>query len=140
MLRRNRKLLESGLYFNSIVGQIDITNGIMTLKDFQMKTPLFYAVGMGTVDLKDETVDATLGVEPLGRITSQIEKIPLTGYVLNNKVKSLMTYCFHIKGPMLEPDVENFSPTKLTQRAAKNIKRLFFSPVRWYNKQEKEKK
>jgi hypothetical protein len=41
---------------------------------------------------------------------------------------------------MLEPDVENFSPTKLTQRAAKNIKRLFFSPVRWYNKQEKEKK
>jgi hypothetical protein len=140
MFRRNRKLLENGLYFNSIFGQIDITNGIMMLKDFQMKTPLFNAVGMGTVDLNDETVDCTLGVEPLGKITSQIDKIPLSGYVLSDTVKSLITYYFHIKGPLSDPEVTSFSPTKLTKRTAKNLKRLFLLPVRRFKKREKEKK
>ncbi len=140
MSRGDRELLKKGLYFNSIFGQIDITCGIMTLKDFQMKSPLFNAVGGGTIDLKDETVDSVIGVEPLGKITSQIDKIPLSGYVLSNSVKSLLTYFFHVKGPLSDPEVKSFSPTKLTKRIIRNSKRLLLSPVRLFKGREKEKK
>jgi hypothetical protein len=140
VFKKNQSLLQNGMYFHSVLGHINIKCGIMRLEDFQIKTPLFNAVGMGTVDLKDETVDCTLGVEPLGRITSQIDKIPLSGYVLSDRVKSLITYCFHIKGPLSEPDVEHFSPTKLTKRTAKNIRRLLLSPVRLFKGRKKEKK
>jgi hypothetical protein len=140
MFKKRRDLLKKGLYFNSITGQIDITCGIMTLKDFQMKSPLFNAVGKGTIDLKDETVDSVIGVEPLGKITSQIDKIPLSGYILSNKVKSLMTYYFYVKGPLSEPAVKYLSPTKLTKDMIRNAKRLFLSPTRLFKGRAKEKK
>jgi uncharacterized protein YhdP len=140
MSRGDRELIRKGLHFNSIFGQIDITCGIMTLKDFQMKSPLFNAVGMGTIDLKDETVDSVIGVEPLGKITSQIDKIPLSGYVLSNSVKSLLTYFFHVKGPLSDPEVKSFSPAKLTKRIIRNSKRLLLSPLRLFKGRAKEEK
>jgi uncharacterized protein YhdP len=140
MRRENRELIKKGLHFDSIFGQIDITCGIMSLKDFQMKSPLFNSVGGGTIDLNDETVDSVIGVEPLGKITEQIDKIPLSGYVLSNRVKSLMTYYFYVKGPLSEPDVKNFSPAKLTKDMIRNSKRLLLSPVRLFKGREKEKK
>jgi hypothetical protein len=105
-----------------------------------MKSPLFNAVGRGTIDLKDKTVDSVIGVEPLGKITSQIDKIPLSGYVLSNRVKSLMTYHFYVKGPLSEPAVKYLSPTKLTKDMISNSKRLFLSPTRLFKGREKEKK
>ena len=137
MFKKNRALLKKGLYFNSILGQLDITCGIMMLKDFQMKSPLFNAVGKGTIDLKDKTVESVIGVEPLGKITSQIDKIPLSGYVLSNRVKSLMTYYFYVAGPLSDPEVNSFNPTKLPKRMIKNFNRLFFSPVRLFRRKEK---
>ncbi len=135
MFRRNR-----GLFFNSIFGQINIKCGIMRLEDFQIKAPLFNAVGEGTIDLKDKTTDSVIGIEPLGRITEQIDKIPLSGYVLSNRVKSLMTYFFQIKGPLSDPEVKSFNPTKLPKRMIKNFNRLFFSPVRLFKRRAKEEK
>ena len=140
MFKKHRALLKKGLYFKSIYGQLDITCGIMTLKDFRMKSPLLNAVGKGTIDLKDETVDIVIGVEPLGKITTEIDKIPLSGYVLTNKVKSLMTYYFHVKCPLSDPAVKYLSPTKLTKDMIRNAKKLFFSPMRLFKKRAKEKK
>jgi uncharacterized protein YhdP len=128
------------MYFHSVLGQVDITCGIMRLEDFQMKAPLLNAVGSGKIDLKDKTIDFVIGIEPLGKITEQIDKIPLSGYVLSNRAKSLMTYFFHVKGPLSDPEVKSFSPTKLTKRMIKNFNRLFFSPVRLFKGRKKEKK
>ena len=138
ILRKNRKLLQKGLYFNSIFGQVDITCGIMSLNDFHMKCLLFNAVGRGTIDIKNETVDSVIGVEPLGKITSQIDKIPLSGYVLNNKVKSLMTYYFHVKGPLGDPEVTSFNPTKLPKDMLSALGKLFLSPVQLFKGKAKE--
>jgi uncharacterized protein YhdP len=140
IFRKNQALLQNGMYFHSVIGQLDITCGIMTLKDFQMKAPLLNAVGRGTIELKDKTVDCVIGVEPLGKITSQIDKIPLSGYVLSNRVKSMMTYFFQVKGPLSDPEVTSFSPTKLPKSMIKNFSRLLFSPVRLFKGREKEKK
>jgi hypothetical protein len=110
----------------------------MTLEDFQMKSPLFNAVGKGTIDLKDKTVDGAIGVEPLGKITREIDKIPLSGYVLTDKVKSLMTYYFHVKGPLGDPAVKYLSPTELTKGMIRDFERLFLSPVQLFKGREKE--
>ena len=140
MFKKNRELLKKGLYFNSITGKIDITCGIMNLKDFQMNSPLFNAVVRGTIDLKDETVDSVIGVEPLGKITKQIDKIPLSGYVLSNEVKSIMTYHFYVKGPLSEPAVKYISPTELAKGMIRDFGGLLLSPVRLFKGRGKEKK
>jgi len=44
-------LSKKGLHFNAIKGDINITNGTMDLKDFRVNSPLFNAVGYGTIDL-----------------------------------------------------------------------------------------
>jgi uncharacterized protein YhdP len=138
VFKKNQSLLQNGMYFHSVLGHINIKCGIMRLEDFQMKAPLLNAVGSGKIDLKDKTIDSVIGVEPLGKITEQVDKIPLSGYVLSNRVKSLMTYFFHIKGPLSDPEVNSFSPTKLPKRMIKNFNKLFFSPVRLFKGREKE--
>jgi uncharacterized protein YhdP len=140
LLRRNPDLSRKGLHFDSILGHIDIDNGTMMLKDFQMKTSLFNAVGSGKIDLENETVDSVIGVEPLSIVTEQVDKIPLSGYVLSNKVKSLITYHFYVKGPMSDPEVKYLSPTELTKDMIRDSKRLFLAPARLFKGRAKEKK
>jgi uncharacterized protein YhdP len=137
-IKKNKALLQNGMSFHSLLGHINIKSGIMRLEDFQIKSSLFNAVGRGTIDLKNETVDSVIGVEPLGKITSQIDKIPLSGYVLNNKVKSLMTYYFHVKGPLGDPEVTSFNPTKLPKDMIRALGKLFLSPVRLFKGKAKE--
>jgi uncharacterized protein YhdP len=137
-VRKNKALLQNGMSFHSLLGHINIKSGIMRLEDFQIKSPLFNAVGRGTINLKDETVDSVIGVEPLGKITSQIDKIPLSGYVLSNKVKSLMTYYFYVKGPLGDPEVTSFNPTKLPKDMIRALGKLFLSPVRLFKGKAKE--
>jgi uncharacterized protein YhdP len=140
LFRRNPDLSRKGLHFDSILGHIDIDNGTMMLKDFQMKTSLFNAVGSGKIDLENETVDSVIGVEPLSIVTEQVDKIPLSGYVLSNEVKSMITYHFYVKGPLSDPEVKYLSPTELTKDMIRDSKRLFLAPARLFKGRAKEKK
>jgi uncharacterized protein YhdP len=131
-------LSKKGLSFDTIQGHIYITNGTMQLDNFYMKAPLFNAAGRGTIDLREETVDVVIGVEPLGKITELADKIPLSGYVLTGKVKSLLTYYFDVKGPLSNPAVKHLSPEKLKEGTIGQFKRLFLSPEGFFKDWSKE--
>jgi len=137
--KKHRALSKKGLRFNSIAGHIGITDGIMALNDLYMKTPLFNAVGMGTINLEDETLDSIIGVEPLGKVTDLAEKIPLSGYLLNSKTRSFLTYYFDVKGPMSDPVVKDLSAKRLTKGSIDNLKKLFlFSTKKFKVRKSKE--
>jgi hypothetical protein len=102
----------------------------MALEDFYMKAPLFNAAGRGTINLTEETVDCVIGIELLGKITELADKIPLSGYVLIGRVKSLLTYYFDVKGPLSDPAVKHLSPRELKEGTIRHFKSLFFAPER----------
>jgi hypothetical protein len=73
-----------------------------------------------------------LGVQPLGTIDTVVSSIPLLGHILTGENKSLITYYFEVKGPILDPQVEAVPFKALGDGVTGILKRLFLSPVRLF--------
>ena len=93
-----------------------------------MRSPVFNAVARGNVDIpKNWTIDLYLGAQPLGTIDSLLSKIPVIGYILTGKEKSLVIYYFKVEGTLSDPKVK-YVPLKHLGNMAGFFKRLFFAP------------
>jgi hypothetical protein len=121
---------KEGLHFETIGGNVSITNGILTTENFIMKSPVFNAAAQGTVDLPEKWVDLDLGAQPLGTIDLLVSKIPIVGYILTGKKKALLIYYFKVDGPLSRPEVRYIPLKNLGNSVVGFIKRVFFTPER----------
>ena len=130
--KRPPDISKEGLYFESLGGHGKIEQGVLSTENTQMKSPVLNAVGAGKVDLPQGLVDFDLGVQPLGTIDTVVSNIPILGHILTGDNKSLITYYFEVKGPILNPQVEYVPFKNLGSGVAGVLKRLFFSPVKLF--------
>ncbi|MFH1481825.1 MAG: AsmA-like C-terminal region-containing protein, partial [Pseudomonadota bacterium] len=127
-------LSREGFYFESIGGHVSIEKGILDTQNVMMKSPIFNAVASGKIDLVRETMDSTLGVQPLQTLDTLISNIPILGYVLTGKEKTFLTYYFKVQGPIFDPAVEYVPFKNLGTGVAGVLKRLFLTPTRIFEK------
>ncbi|OPX34725.1 MAG: hypothetical protein B1H11_10270 [Desulfobacteraceae bacterium 4484_190.1] len=126
--KRPKDLSKKGFYFENIGGQITIINGVASSENLIMRSPVFNAVARGNIDIpKNWTIDLYLGAQPLGTIDSLLSKIPVIGYILTGKEKSLVIYYFKVEGTLSDPKVK-YVPLKHLGNMAGFFKRLFFAP------------
>jgi uncharacterized protein YhdP len=130
--KRPPDLSKEGLYFESLGGHGAIEKGVVRTENAQMKSPVLNAVAAGTADLGQGLVDVDLGVQPLGTIDTVVSSIPLLGHILTGENKSLITYYFEVKGPILDPQVEAVPFKALGDGVTGVLKRLFLSPVKLF--------
>jgi uncharacterized protein YhdP len=123
-------LSKEGLYFESLGGHGKIEQGVLHTENLQMKSPVLNAVGTGKVDLPQGLLDFDLGIQPLGTIDTLVSNIPVLGHILTGANRSLITYYFEVKGPILNPQVEHVPFKNLGNGVAGILKRLFLSPVK----------
>ena len=128
--KRPPDLREEGLYFEEITGEASIKNGIIRSEDFKMKSPVFNAVAYGIVDLPQKKVDFVLLTQPLGTLDTLVSNIPILGYIITGKNKSILAYPFKIQGPISKPDV-TFTPFDALGAGVGGIlERLLLTPQR----------
>ncbi len=130
--KRPPDLSKEGLYFESLGGHGDIEKGVVRTENTQMKSPVLNAVAVGRTDLGQGLADFDLGVQPLGTMDAVVSKIPIMGHILTGDNKSLITYYFEVKGPILNPQVEHVPFKALGEGIAGVLVRLFLSPVRLF--------
>jgi len=128
--KRPPDISKQGLYFESLGGHGDIEQGVVRTENAQMKSPILNAVAMGRADLGQGLADFDLGVQPLGTIDIVVSNIPVLGHILTGENKSLITYYFEVKGPILNPQVEAVPFKALGNGVTGILKRLFLSPVK----------
>jgi uncharacterized protein YhdP len=131
--KRPPDLSKEGLYFESLGGHGDIEQGVVRTENAQMKSPVLNAVATGSADLAQGLADFDLGVQPLGTIDTVVSNIPVLGHILTGQNKSLITYYFEVKGPLLNPQVEAVPFKALGNGVAGILKRLFLSPVKLFD-------
>jgi hypothetical protein len=131
--KRPPDLSKEGLYFESLGGHGDIEKGVVRTENAQMKSPILNAVAAGSADLAQGLADFDLGVQPLGTIDTVVSNIPVLGHILTGENKSLITYYFEVKGPLLNPQVEAVPFKALGNGVAGILKRLFLSPVKLFD-------
>jgi hypothetical protein len=130
--RKPPDVSKEGFYFESIGGHITVNNGVLETENLRMKSPVFNAAAKGTGDLTKNRVDVDLGVQPLGTIDWIVSKVPIVGYILTGKGKSLLIYYFKVNGPLTEPEVKYIPLKNLGGSTVGFFKRLFLTPVRLF--------
>jgi len=119
-------LSNEGFYFETIKGDITIDKGMLDTENLVMKSPVFNAAAKGSIDLPRKWLDFDLGAQPLGTIDFLISNIPIVGYILTGKDKSILVYYFKVKGAWPKADVEYVPLKNLGSGVADFFKRLFF--------------
>ena len=130
--KRPPDLSKEGLYFESLGGHGNIEKGVVRTENAQMRSPVLNAVATGGADLGQGLADFELGVQPLGTIDTVVSNIPVLGHILTGENKSLITYYFEVKGPILDPQVEAVPFKSLGTGVTGVLKRLFLSPVKLF--------
>ena len=128
--KRPEDISEKGFYFERIKGHFNIDKGAVETDRLVMKSSVFNAVSKGSVDLAKGVVDFDLGIQPFGTIDALISRVPIVGYILTGKEKSLLIYYFKVKGPLSGPDVKYVPLENLGSETVGFFRRLFFTPGR----------
>ncbi|MDH5428768.1 MAG: AsmA-like C-terminal region-containing protein, partial [Nitrospirota bacterium] len=98
-------LLEEGLPFDELTGTFSIDNGLLTTKDFALKSPVIKLTAAGTYDLPTENLESMIAVSPFGAYSNLLKDIPLFGSLMQGERKGFLTALFEVKGPRTKPEV-----------------------------------
>jgi len=100
---KSPELVKDRFPFDRMIGEITADSGSISLKGFRMDSPVFNAVGTGTLQLDSFRLDADIGAHPLTAIDEIVSNIPYVGYVLTGDEKALWEYSFAASGVL--PDI-----------------------------------
>ncbi len=131
---------EKGFNFNSIKGNLDIEGGVLKTDNLVMQSPIFNMAGNGYLDLNNEKIDLNLVISPLGTIDLLINKIPVVGYVLTGKEKSIITFYLKVQGSQSKPEIKYIPFQHWPASIFGFVKRTFMTPGRWFRDMRKVKK
>jgi len=129
---RPSHLPKGGIYFESIGAHIDLDKGLASTEGVTMRSPVFNAAAMGEANLCTATVNAEIGIQPLGTIDFLVSKIPVAGYLLTGDKKSLYVDYFKVDGPLSDPNVRYIPLKSLGNGTVGFLTRLILFPKRIY--------
>lgn len=127
-------LSKEGFYFDRIGADFIIRKGVLSTENLLMRSPVINAAGKARLNLPGKKVRADLGVQPLVTLDSLVSKIPIVGYILTGKDKTLLVYYFKVEGPISSPEVKYIPLKKWGNSIMGYVTRIFLTPPRLFEK------
>ncbi len=116
--------------YDQMSASFEIKNGVAETEDFRLDGADARFVGTGKINLAENSIDATIGVAPLVTVDTILSKIPLAGFILTGKEKSLLTFYFNATGELSDPKVEMAPFQSLAHTVLGILMRTFTAPAR----------
>ncbi|MBJ6751963.1 DUF3971 domain-containing protein [Geomonas anaerohicana] len=123
-------MVSGGMPFNKITGDIAFSNGVATTQNLFVDSNAMNISAVGKVDLVKDELDLNVGVQPLQTVDKVVSKIPIFGWILTGKDKSLITTYFEAKGRIEDPQVTAVPVKSLAKGVFNIFKRVFELPAR----------
>ena len=125
-------MVSDGMPYNEIKGSIAINDGIASSQDLFIASDAINMSIIGNADIVKEELDLTIGVQPLQTVDKIVNRIPVVGWLLTGKDKSVLAAYFEAKGKWADPKV-SVIPVKSMAKGVLNIfRRVFELPVRLF--------
>lgn len=125
-------MVSGGMPYDEIKGSIAIKDGIASSQDLFISSDAINMSIIGKTDIVKEELDLTIGVQPLQTVDKIVNRIPVVGWLLSGKDKSVLIAYFEAKGKWSDPKVSAI-PVKSMAKGALNIfRRVFELPVRLF--------
>ncbi len=99
------ELLSEGMPYQRLTADIKIERGIARTENLVLDSPAMKVNAVGQVNLADDTLDLTVAAKPFQTVDSILTKIPLAGWLLGGKEKSLLVAYYRVTGPLSDPQV-----------------------------------
>ncbi|MBJ6801749.1 DUF3971 domain-containing protein [Geomonas propionica] len=123
-------MVSGGMPFNKITSDIAFNNGVATTQNLFVDSNAMNISAVGKVDLVKDELDLNVGVQPLQTVDKVVSKIPIVGWILTGKDKSLITTYFEAKGRIEDPQVTAVPVKSLAKGVFNIFKRVFELPAR----------
>jgi hypothetical protein len=127
-------LSKEGFYYDKIGADFVIRKGTLFTENLLMRSPVINGAGKGRIDFSTKQTRADLGVQPLVALDSMVSKIPIVGYILTGKDKTLLVYYFKVEGPFSSPEVTYIPLKQWGNSLMGYITRIFLTPPRLFEK------
>jgi uncharacterized protein YhdP len=126
-------MASGGMPYDRITATLSFKDGIMSTRDFFVKSDAMNLVSVGNLDLtRMEVFETTVGVQPLQTVDKVVSLIPVVGWILTDKNRGFISVYFELKGPV--GDVEaTVIPVKSMSRGIFDIfKNIFQLPAKLF--------
>ncbi|HKJ04509.1 MAG TPA: AsmA-like C-terminal domain-containing protein [Geopsychrobacteraceae bacterium] len=119
---------KDGMPFNLLTTSVKLEEGLLSTTNLKIMSNAMNLSMIGQRNLSNNTVDLTLGVQPLGTVDKVITAIPVAGWLLAGEEKALVTAHFKIEGPEDDPDVTAIPVSSLSKTVLGVLKRTLGLP------------
>ena len=123
------ELFREGLPYRTLTGNFQIKDGIISTENLLLESDSMRMSMIGTANITDTTIDAKLGLHPFVTVDKIVTKIPLAGWIIGGKEKSVISMYYTIKGPIKNPDVEAIPIRALGEGVWGIFKRILRLPL-----------
>ena len=121
-------MVSGGMPYDRITGDLAFQGGKITTENLYMDSNAISLSAVGKIDMVKSDLDMTIGVKPLQTVDKVVSKIPIVGWVLTGKDRSLITTYFEAKGPVADPRVSAVPVRSLAKGVFNIFKRVFQLP------------
>jgi uncharacterized protein YhdP len=119
-----------GMPYNKINATFSLSNGIASTDDLFIDSDAMNISVIGKFNLVKSDLDLTIGVKPLQTVDKIVSKIPIVGWILTGKNRSLVTAYFEAKGNWENPQVRAIPVKALAKGVFGIFKRVFQLPAK----------
>lgn len=123
-------MVSGGMPYDSITATFSFKDGVVRTEDLYMDSEAMNISMVGQFDLVKNQLDVTIGVKPLQTVDKVVSRIPIAGWILTGKNKSLITTYFEAKGSMDNPTVKSITAKSMAKGVFGIFKRLFSLPAK----------
>jgi autotransporter translocation and assembly factor TamB len=100
-------LTSRGMPYQQITADFKIERGHARTENLVLKSPAVRMTAAGSIDLAAKTVDMAVGVQPFQNVDRIVSSIPVAGWLLTGKEKSVVVAYFKVSGPLRDPQVSS---------------------------------
>ncbi|HEY3307087.1 MAG TPA: AsmA-like C-terminal domain-containing protein [Desulfuromonadaceae bacterium] len=125
-------MVAGGMPYDEIKGSIAIKDGNASSQDLFISGNAMNMSILGKADIVKEELDLVIGVQPLQTVDKIVNRIPVVGWLLTGKDKSVVTAYFEAKGKWSNPKVSAIPVKSLAKGALNVFRRVFELPVRLF--------
>ncbi|WP_246525572.1 AsmA-like C-terminal domain-containing protein [Geomobilimonas luticola] len=123
-------MVSGGMPFNDITGTLAVSDGIVSTRDLFIKSNAINISVVGSINLVREELDVTIGTQPLQTVDKVVSRIPIVGWVLTGKERTLVSAYFVAKGKINDPDVTAIPIDSMAKGVFDIFKRIFQLPAK----------
>jgi len=123
-------MVSGGMPYNQITATLAIRDGIISSNDFFINSDAMNISVIGSINIVKEEMNTTIGIKPLQTVDKVVSHIPIVGWILTGKEKSVVTAYFEAKGKIDNPSVSPIPVKSLGKGVFDIFKRVFQLPAK----------